>query len=222
VDWTSHGKPGTLDEEIRYITERVGKYELMIAARYWLAQGQPRKAIAALTEWIPRLREMKRRILLIEAYLLRGLAFQQAGDQLAAIADMTAAIRLAAPDDFVRVFIDEGVPTRELLAETLKHIDQDPEMVQYIRSLLVLIPTAQGEPVLGIAQATTELTETLSRRESEVLEMLVLGLSTREIADRMVVSVHTVRSHLKSIYTKLGVHNRYAAVEKARAWARML
>jgi LuxR family maltose regulon positive regulatory protein len=60
------------------------------------------------------------------------------------------------------------------------------------------------------------LLEPLSEREMDVLRLLDSSLSTNEIADALFVSVHTVRSHLKNIYSKLNVHSRYEAVAKAK------
>jgi DNA-binding NarL/FixJ family response regulator len=64
-------------------------------------------------------------------------------------------------------------------------------------------------------QKTQEL-DSLSRRESEVLELLSCGLGNKEIADRLGVSVEAVRWHLRSIYSKLHVHNRTEAAMKFR------
>jgi LuxR family maltose regulon positive regulatory protein len=50
----------------------------------------------------------------------------------------------------------------------------------------------------------------------EVLRFLTTGLSTTEIAGELVISVNTVRSHVKRIYDKLDVHSRYQAVERAQ------
>ena len=61
------------------------------------------------------------------------------------------------------------------------------------------------------------LVESLSQREREVLDFLPGNLSADEIADRLFVSVHTVRSHIKHIYSKLDAHSRLEAVEKAKA-----
>ena len=58
--------------------------------------------------------------------------------------------------------------------------------------------------------------DSLSRRESEVLELLSCGLGNKEIADRLGVSTEAVRWHLRSIYTKLHVHNRTEAAMKFR------
>jgi LuxR family maltose regulon positive regulatory protein len=55
----------------------------------------------------------------------------------------------------------------------------------------------------------------LSQRELEVLRLLMTELSALEIADELVVSVSTVRSHIKNIYGKLDVHSRHEAVVKA-------
>ena len=55
----------------------------------------------------------------------------------------------------------------------------------------------------------------LSKRESEVLELLTKGLSNQEIADQLFISLPTVKTHLSNIYDKLGVSRRTQAVQKA-------
>lgn len=68
---------------------------------------------------------------------------------------------------------------------------------------------------LGEADFWPGLTRGLTRRESEVLEGISHGLATRQIAERLFVGEETVRSHLKSLYQKLGVSDRSAAVAHA-------
>ena len=64
------------------------------------------------------------------------------------------------------------------------------------------------------------LEEALTARETEVLELVVARLSNAEIAERLVVSEHTVKNHMKSILSELHLHNRHqaAAYGVARGW----
>ena len=61
------------------------------------------------------------------------------------------------------------------------------------------------------------LAEPLTEREHEILKLLKTDLSTREMAEHLVVSVNTIKTQLKSIYDKLDVHSRDEALDKARA-----
>ena len=71
-------------------------------------------------------------------------------------------------------------------------------------------PASGGEPSEG-------LVEPLSDRELEVLRLLAANCSNQEIAEALVVSVNTVKTHISRLYGKLGVHTRFEAVERARA-----
>jgi LuxR family maltose regulon positive regulatory protein len=61
------------------------------------------------------------------------------------------------------------------------------------------------------------LAEPLTERELEVLRLLAAGMSSPEIAQHFVVSINTVKTQIKSIYSKLDVHSREDAIAKARA-----
>lgn len=94
--------------------------------------------------------------------------------------------------------------------------DAPPEEVfSAIRSI------ARGETVLASAVAATLVRRSgsshnaLTAREIEIVELLAHGMSNREIADRVIVSVATVKAHLGHIYTKLGVDTRAGAVARA-------
>jgi LuxR family maltose regulon positive regulatory protein len=63
--------------------------------------------------------------------------------------------------------------------------------------------------------STPALVEPLSKREAEVLRLLATDLTSPEMAQELVLSVHTVRSHIKSIYAKLDAHSRYEAIARA-------
>jgi len=119
----------------------------------------------------------------------------------------------------VRIFIDEGPPMGVLLRQAAtRGIAAD-----YVSNLLA----TWDEETKDQGQTTKErdssfvhrpspvLVEPLSERELQVLRLLSTHLSSREMARELVISPHTVRSHIKSIYSKLNVHRRADAVERA-------
>lgn len=55
----------------------------------------------------------------------------------------------------------------------------------------------------------------LTDREKDILQLIVVGKTNKELADKLALSVHTVDTHLRRIYAKLEVHNRSGAVAKA-------
>ncbi len=68
-------------------------------------------------------------------------------------------------------------------------------------------------------QATNGLIEPVSNRELEVLRLIAEGLSNQEIAEELVISVHTVKRHAFNLYSKLGVKRRTQAIMLARSLA---
>jgi DNA-binding NarL/FixJ family response regulator len=66
----------------------------------------------------------------------------------------------------------------------------------------------------AVREKTNEYFQELSRREQEMLEHLSKGYRYKEIADKLFISVETVRTHIRHIYEKLQVNNRAAALKK--------
>ena len=147
----------------------------------------------------------------VRLYTLQALAYFQKKDLPHALTSLKQALALAEPENRVFTFVREGEAMEKLLRLALgKSIS--PE---FIRRLLVGFETRR-EFHPGAAAVTEELIEPLSERELEVLRYLNGPLSTPEIAEQMMVSTNTVRTHIKNIYGKLGVHGRSAAVHQAR------
>jgi len=96
-----------------------------------------------------------------------------------------------------------------LYAAAARHITPD-----YAGRLLVAFPSA--EAVAQTAAKTTKMIEPLSERELEVLRLIAQGLSNQEIAQRLFLSINTVKWHTSNIYGKLEVKNRTQAVAQAR------
>jgi LuxR family maltose regulon positive regulatory protein len=139
---------------------------------------------------------------LIAARTLQALA---AATSDKALEFLKNALTLAQPQDYIRVFADTGELLVPLLQETA-HRGYFPE---YIGHILCAIK-GMGQNVLH----QTALVKPLSQRELEVLRLLVAGLSNREIAARLVLSLGTVKTHIHNIYGKLEVSNRAQAIRR--------
>jgi LuxR family maltose regulon positive regulatory protein len=83
---------------------------------------------------------------------------------------------------------------------------------EYVGEILAAI----GETALQMDEDGQILVEPLSERETEVMRLVAAGLSNREIADQLVLSLGTVKTHIHHIYGKLDVRNRAQAIARAR------
>ena len=146
---------------------------------------------------------------------VQALAFQAGGDMDQAMSALQRTLTLAEPEDFIRIFVDEGPPMARLLYKvvTLGIAPNDA------RRLLAAFPIGEPEqPELSRSQVPeSELVEPLSERELEVLQLIAEGLTNQEIASRLFLSLNSIKAHTRNIYGKLGVHNRTQAVTTARA-----
>jgi LuxR family maltose regulon positive regulatory protein len=143
---------------------------------------------------------------LIELLVLQALAHKEQGNIPAALAPLQEALSLAEPEGYVRMFVDEGPPMAHLLEEITKHGNAS----KYVRQLLTAFASASDRTLVKQG-----LIEPLSERELEVLRLLRSDLNGPEIASELIVSLNTVRTHTKNIYSKLGVNSRRAAVSRA-------
>lgn len=93
-------------------------------------------------------------------------------------------------------------------------------LITAIKDVLNGLSPMSGEIARKVVESfrnkLTEAVNHLSNRESEILDLLALGHSNKEIAEKLFISVHTVRNHLFNIYEKLHVHSRTEALSKIR------
>jgi LuxR family maltose regulon positive regulatory protein len=127
-------------------------------------------------------------------------------------------LELAEPEGVRRIYLDEGAPVAVLL-ELLRQSREVPQRLRdYAQVLLKVLDSSSSEDLAVRAPASGfGMVEPLTRRERQVLHLIAAGLSGPEIAKELVVAYSTVRSHIKRIYGKLGVHSRHEAIERAKA-----
>jgi LuxR family maltose regulon positive regulatory protein len=188
-------------------------------ARVYLAQGDLHKAVKILDQIQPGAESAGRIAHLIDIYILKTLASQACGEFAAAMDCLEKAISLAAPEGYIHKFLEHGESMQFLLQ---KAAERGITPV-YVKNLLSAFE-AQDHPVFlgkpeGIGDtmlSTPLLIEPLTARELEVLHLIAEGLTYNEIADQILVSLNTVRTHVKNIYSKLVVHKRSQAIAKAK------
>ncbi|MCL4562057.1 MAG: LuxR C-terminal-related transcriptional regulator [Chloroflexi bacterium] len=219
------------DDDLSYMRE----FEHLTLARILITRyktervdGDLQAALRLLARLLQAAEEGERNGSVIEILIQQSLAYQTQGDQLHAIAALERALKLAEPEGYVHVFVDEGVPIKLLIADfrlqiekrlNSSHSKSDERLLAYLDRLLTRFPVG------ALADLSTHSTisnlqskillEPLSERELEVLKLLRSELSGPEIAQKLVVSLNTFRTHTKNIFNKLGVNDRRAAIRCA-------
>ncbi len=192
-------------DDVTYLRE----FEHLTLARILIADGSPRfmsDALGLLDRLLQAADAGGRMRSVIEILVLQSIALQSQGDVAAALVPLDRAVTLAEPEGYVRIFVDDGIVMENLLDEAVKRNRASPYLGRLRQSFG---GTAQPEPQQG------DLIEPLSKRELDVLRLLATELGASEIANELMVSLNTMRTHTKNIYTKLGVNNRRSAVRRA-------
>ncbi|MCB0109276.1 MAG: AAA family ATPase [Caldilineaceae bacterium] len=181
----------------------------------------------------------------IRFHNLLAQCYWRLADKNRALDEVAAVLQRAAGEGYIRTFLDEGEAMYQLLTayrSTLLSPEstQDgtrtkptPAIAAYLDQLLNAFaeeptmqhgarpaapsPAAQREGVANPVDGAALLPEALTEREREVLQLVVDGLTNQEIADRLVISLGTVKRHISNIYGKMGVSHRTQAVAQAQA-----
>jgi LuxR family transcriptional regulator, maltose regulon positive regulatory protein len=184
--------------------------EIRIAeASLRLAQDDPRAATAVLAPVIDGSAPLQNAHLWeVQASLLQAIACDALGDAGAARRALERALDLAEPEGLLFPFLFDPAP--DLLDRQRRHGTAHAGLIAEI--LNVLAGSKPGSQPAG----PPRLREPLSHAEARVLRYLPTKLSAPEIADELYLSVNTVKTHMRHLYDKLGVHRRHEAVEQAR------
>jgi LuxR family maltose regulon positive regulatory protein len=213
------------------------------------ALGDPGEAAGLLSRLVQSAEKGGRAGRLPGLLAFEAVARRRLGREDRALGLLERAFTLAAPEGYLRTFLDQGQPLYELLGLYQARLAEDDPLGGYVRKLIaayrktpvgdVVSPQApglgaddhgglaapQGRRLAGAKQGIREshsldrqiLVEPLSERELELLRLIEAGLSNRAIAEKLVISIGTVKAHTSNIYRKLEVSSRTQAVARARA-----
>jgi LuxR family transcriptional regulator, maltose regulon positive regulatory protein len=184
---------------------------LRAGSRYLLRQS-PKHVVEALNDAIESSQQRGLAHRSVELLLIRAMAHKQGGEVASALTDLHQALTLAAPRQYLRVFLDEGPELASLVdALDLERLGSSPAV-----PLARRLQQARGTPGNQGRSTGSGLGEQLTRREVSILKRLESGLSNKEIAEAIFVSEGTLKWHLHNVYNKLNVKNRSGAMARAR------
>jgi LuxR family maltose regulon positive regulatory protein len=219
ISWADARGPGADAADYRCEDQQLTFARILLArTRFTAAESRAENASTLLDELLETAQARGRVNSVIEILALRALA-QHVQHHPAAVNTLEQALQLAAPEGYVRVFLDEGAPMAALLAELLSSLRRtarplrDDRLLSYARRLLVAFESPAGRA----SDDRHPLLDPLTAREAEVLELIAVGLSNNEIAARLFVATSTVKSYTHSIFRRLGVASRTEAIAEARA-----
>jgi LuxR family transcriptional regulator, maltose regulon positive regulatory protein len=194
----------TIENEIPYQREA----EFIILLRALLAQGDYDAALILSQRLLEKSEAAKRTGRVIEILVLQALTRQGRKETDEALAALKKAFTLAKPEGYVRTFLDEGEPLNRLL-----HLARSRQIETEYASFLL---AAEEEAAVSTQPEQQNLAGPLTAREVEVLKLIEAGNANQEIAEKLVISITTVKRHISNIYTKLDVNNRTQAVAAAK------
>jgi LuxR family maltose regulon positive regulatory protein len=190
----------------------------LVQARLQVRLGgdEARQALAMLEQLQEAARKQQRSGSLIEIKMIQALGLSRLNDTTGAITALEESLSLALPGGYRRIYLDEGQPLIDLLNLLVRKPSLPPELRDYATQLLALVPDPQLSAWNEHATAANlKLIEPLTPREIEVLRLIRDGLSNREIAEKLYLTLNTVKVHAKNIFAKLDVESRTQAVHRA-------
>lgn len=183
-------------------------------ARIRLAQGKFKEGIELLDEMIPSFSPGSITACLIDKHLLMAACLAGQKRVHDALNQLDASFTLAEPEGYIRVFLDQG----RIIFDLLKEYLNSEVFTHQPFARTIFIAGSQSNPTEAYALDAVKGHEILSRRESEVLQLLASGKTNLEIASQLFISPGTVKAHTASIYRKLNAANRTEAVAHGREY----
>lgn len=191
------------------------RLDAMIQSLTYVIEDEPLRLLQFLEEYVPNPEKLLLAHFRVDYHILRAWAHLRLGNREQALVDVLQCISRASAFGFKRTVVDWGPWLVGFLDESL---DLVPEpLLDYTRALVELghgVWDETGKLPAWQRPASLVVGGALSERELEVLELLCVLHTTPEIACILDVSLSTAKSHVNSIYRKLGVHTRIEAIDK--------
>jgi LuxR family maltose regulon positive regulatory protein len=188
--------------------------EYLTFARALMVQKKLKESLSLLRRLLPLTADAGAMLYLLENLILQALVLQAQGKKEQALGLLERALQLAEPESFMRCFVDEGVKMTGLLRLVARHgIHRE-----YAVKLLAILESQPKQDKRTTASRVhpAEPGDLLTAREVEILKMLSTGQSVTQIADELCIAVSTLRTHIRNIYEKLGIHSRIEAAAIAK------
>jgi LuxR family maltose regulon positive regulatory protein len=220
TDLSLNDKPDSLRHEYGYA----------ILIQFFLAWGQGRSEphllyqASSLLERLIELAESKEYInAAIFFNTLQALVYQALNKLNWALTILERALSLAEPSGYIRNFLDRGPAMAILLRQARKQGIMPDYTSKLLAAFQAEVQTSRDTtghrqliPPLNSDASAIPVLEPLTERELDVLKQMAIGLSNQQIADKLVISINTVRTHLKNVYSKLNTRSRVQAIAIAR------
>ena len=190
-----------------------------VVARVYIALGEIDEALNLLVRLEATAKLGNRSGRLVEVHLLRALAYQKQSEgslSQKAVGEIIQSLALAAQENYRLLFLEIGPALIPLLHAAASNKNAGYPIKQHAEQLLQAFSERNQSLGEQPGSSADALVEQLTPREMEVLELLAAGDSNQEIANKLVVTVRTVKKHTSNIYAKLGVGSRTQAVAYAR------
>jgi LuxR family maltose regulon positive regulatory protein len=205
LDW-ARDRGLSINDDLDYLRE----FEHATLARILIARGEStsdeqglRDAVGLLDRLLVEAETQDRTASIIDILITLALAQRARGDTAAALGRLGRALTLAEPESYLRTFVDEGEPMRDLLHRLVAAGAGGG----YARRILQAF-----EPRQAAGDGSSSL---LTPREIEIMRLVAAGMTNQQIADHLVISLSTVKRHIANAYGKLGVSHRTEALVRA-------
>ena len=189
--------------------------DYLLYTRLLIAQEKNDEAVHVLNTMYPSAEQGGRMLRCVEMQILKAQALYPT-DKVKALRCLSKILPIASRAGMTRLFLNGRLP----IARLLYRMTTNKIMPDYARNVLssfTSVPTDQLEEEPESVSIQSQLIEPLSKRENDVLNLLVDGYSNREICDKLFISSNTTKTHIRNTYAKLGASNRSEAIAQAKA-----